>query len=65
MGLQNYALLIPLAPLAAGLAIGLLRNQSENKVFRIGTLSQLLAFAASVQVLYSVSFQGPIRIPIL
>ena len=59
-----YAVLIILAPLAAGLMLGLLGRAVEQKVGRIGVAAEVLSFALSLVVLYEVTTGGPQTIQI-
>ncbi len=54
-----YPLLALLAPLTAGLIIGLLGGMIGKKVYKIGVWAEVIAFGASLQILYEVITQGP------
>src|SRR5688572_6897833 len=59
-----YAVLIILAPLAAGLIVGLLGRAIGQKVGRIGVAAEVLSFVLSLVVLYEVTTGGPQTIQI-
>ena len=54
-----YPVFILLAPLAAGLVIGLLGRAIGPKAARIGVAAEVIAFALSLLVLYEVITRGP------
>src|SRR5688572_27335732 len=54
-----YAVLIILAPLAAGLIVGLLGRALGPKAGRIGVAAEVISFALSLLVLYEVTTSGP------
>jgi NADH-quinone oxidoreductase subunit L len=64
--IQNYSVLIPLAPLAAGLLTALPAVWIGRKVYRIGVLAHLLAFGLAVAVLRDLATTGrdAVRIPL-
>lgn len=55
----DYPALILLAPLAAGLIIGLLGSAFGQKVGRVGVAAEVIAFALSLLLLYEVTARGP------
>ena len=59
-----YPLLIPLAPLLAGVMMGLLGNRVGQKVYRIGVLGQVVALLASLLTLHTVTTRGAIHFPL-
>src|SRR3989304_783240 len=59
MLLPYYPILVVLAPLMAGLIIGLLGSLIGQKVYRIGVLAQVVALGVSIQILYEVITRGP------
>jgi NADH-quinone oxidoreductase subunit L len=59
MSFPDYPLLILLAPLAAGLIVGLLGSTLGPKISRVGVAAEVLAFALSLIVLYEVTARGP------
>jgi NADH-quinone oxidoreductase subunit L len=54
-----YPVFILLAPLAAGLIIGLLGSAFGQKVGRVGVAAEVIAFALSLLLLYDVTGNGP------
>jgi NADH-quinone oxidoreductase subunit L len=54
-----YPLLILVAPLLAGLMIGVLGGFIGKKLYRIGVLAELFAFGFSLYLLYDVITRGP------
>src|SRR5512132_748742 len=59
MTISDYPLLILLAPLAAGLIVGLLGPAFGPKISRVGVAAEAFAFALSLIVLYEVTARGP------
>ena len=59
MSFPDYPILILLAPLAAGLIVGLLGPTLGPKVSRVGVAAEALAFALSLVILYEVTARGP------
>jgi NADH-quinone oxidoreductase subunit L len=59
MMFPDYPVLILLAPLAAGLIVGLLGRAIGPKICRIGVAAEVIAFALSLLVLYEVTTGGP------
>jgi len=62
MSVSDYALFILLAPLAAGLIVGLLGPAFGPKIARVGIVAEALAFALSLVILYEVTSRGPLII---
>jgi NADH-quinone oxidoreductase subunit L len=58
MMFSSYSVLILLAPLAAGLVIGLLGRAIGPKAARIGVAAEVIAFALSLLVLHEVTTRG-------
>jgi NADH-quinone oxidoreductase subunit L len=56
--LLNYPLLIPFAPLAAGLIMGLFGRALGPRLCRIGVVAEVVSFALAVLVLYEVTTYG-------
>ena len=54
-----FSMLILLAPLAAGLIVGLLGCRTGAKVALVGVAAEVIAFALSLLVLYEVTTRGP------
>ena len=59
MSLSYYPLLILIAPLAAGLIVGLLGRANDSKASRIGVAAEVIAFALSLLILFEVTTHGP------
>ena len=59
MVFPNYPVLILLAPLAAGLIVGVLGRSVGPKVAGIGVAAEVMAFVFSLVLLYEVTTRGP------
>ena len=59
MVFPNYPVFILLAPLAAGLIVGVLGRTIGPKVVRIGVAAEVIAFVLSLVLLYEVTTRGP------
>jgi len=59
MAFANYPVFILLAPLAAGLIVGVLGRSIGPKVVRIGVAAEVMAFVFSLVLLYEVTIRGP------
>ena len=59
MVFPNYPVLILLAPLAAGLIVGVLGRSVGPKVAVIGVAAEVMAFVFSLVLLYEVTTHGP------
>jgi len=59
MMFSNYPLLILLAPLTAGLIMGLMGNAIGHKAGRVGVAAEAVSLALSVMLLYDVTSRGP------
>lgn len=57
-----YPLLIPLAPLLAGIFIGLFGNKNSKVVYRVAVVAVVSAFALSLLVLYQVIAHGALTV---
>jgi NADH-quinone oxidoreductase subunit L len=59
MTIPDYPLLVLLAPLAAGLIVGLLGSALGPKISRVAVTAEAFAFVLSLIVLYEVTARGP------
>src|SRR5678815_474719 len=59
MTIPDYPLLVLLAPLAAGLIVGLLGSALGPKISRVAVTAEAFAFVLSLIVLYEVTGRGP------
>jgi NADH-quinone oxidoreductase subunit L len=59
-----YAVLIILAPLAAGLIVGLSGRTMGRKVGRVTVAAEVLSFALALFILYEVTTSGPWTVPV-
>jgi len=57
-----FTVLIPLLPLGSGFFIGLFGKQLGEKSYKVGVPALVMAFTASLWMLYSVSVGQPVRI---
>ena len=59
MTFRSYPVFILLAPLAAGLIVGLFGRAIGPKASRIGVAAEVIAFALSLLILFEVTTRGP------
>ena len=59
MVFPNYPAFILVAPLAAGLIVGVLGRSIGQKVVRLGVAAEVIAFVLSLVLLYDVTARGP------